>query len=233
MKQARLIIILFALLVLGFLAFAIFRNREPRYQGRTLTQWIERGASAYHQFWEQHTNSNDWPLLTSDPAFKNASEAVQQMAPQATPLLLKWLRTQDSPVKRKLGAWFENHPRLNVHIDLDRKSRLAISGFGLLGKRASPAWPALIYLTRQSDPSIRVIALKCLFNASPEKDQFVPVLRQFIQEPDVETRLLAACMFHYRFPKEAEAAGVYKMFPSVKDYPTEQGFTNQPPIIIE
>ena len=41
MKRIRLICFLVAVIVLGGLAFAIFRAREPRYEGRTLTEWIE------------------------------------------------------------------------------------------------------------------------------------------------------------------------------------------------
>ena len=40
MKRLRIISIVVAVLFPGILAIAILRAREPRYEGRTLTEWV-------------------------------------------------------------------------------------------------------------------------------------------------------------------------------------------------
>jgi hypothetical protein len=129
MKRIRLISIVVAVIVLGALAIAIFRAGEPRYQGRTLTEWIESAA-----------NNPD-----SDPERHEAENAVKQMAPDAIPWLLKWAQVRDSLPKAKLIDWLDRHPSLHLQIKgAGYYNYLAASGFQLLGNEAKPVWPILV-----------------------------------------------------------------------------------------
>ena len=68
MKRIHLISIVVAVIVLGGLAFAIFRAREPRYQGRALSEWIGDAEVTYDKF----TGPQD-----SDPHHSEADPAWQ------------------------------------------------------------------------------------------------------------------------------------------------------------
>ena len=48
MKRLRLIAILTIVLMAGLLALYLHRNREPSYQGRTLTQWWKMSSLVHH-----------------------------------------------------------------------------------------------------------------------------------------------------------------------------------------
>jgi hypothetical protein len=222
MKRARLITLLFALLVLGFLAIAVFRSREPSYQGRSLTEWIGVGGSAYIRFIDRH-HYDERRLLPDDPAWQTACHAVKQMAPQAIPLLLKWAQAQDSPLKRKAAIWLNAHPSLHLHVRTSREYHaLARQAFGMLENDAKSAWPTLIQLTFSPDPDRRLSAAMCLFNSRADQEKLVPVLLRLLHDPDTAVQRIAARDLHYRFSNEAETAGVYKMFPGMRGIPTEQ-----------
>lgn len=79
MKRLRLIIVLALVLVFGSLAVIIYRAREPRYQGRTLSEWIKQGVSAKVNFGIEGSSTNG--NLETDPSWQAASHAVKQMAP--------------------------------------------------------------------------------------------------------------------------------------------------------
>ncbi len=129
MKRIRLIVIVVAVVVLGNLSIFILRAREPRYQGRTLTEWIESAA-----------NNPD-----SDPERHEAENAIKQMSSDAIPWLLKWAQVRDSLPKAKLIDWLDRHPSLHVQIKgAGYYNYLAAFGFQLLGNEAKPAWPVLV-----------------------------------------------------------------------------------------
>ncbi len=160
MKPGRLIIILLALLLLSFLAFAIFRSKEPRYQGRTLTEWIESAR------WE-HLSPYD-----SDEEVA-AKRALKQMAPEAIPILLKWLQVKDTPLRLNLAGLVNGHPFLHMRIRYPEElNHDAVVGFELLGADAKPAWPSLIKLSEESNEQYRIYAMECLFETKLPKGNF-------------------------------------------------------------
>jgi len=73
MKRIRLVSILVAVIMLGGLAIVIHRAREPRYQGRTLSQWIKNGESLT-------INTANIPMLLLE-----ARKATRHGKPQAWP----------------------------------------------------------------------------------------------------------------------------------------------------
>src|ERR1700730_7870815 len=100
MKRIRLIGIVVAVILLGGLAIAIYRAREPRYQGRTLSEWIRDGASALNTFRMNPTANPFHP--ETDPDWQAASHAVKEIGPDAIPFLLKWVEAKDSARREKL-----------------------------------------------------------------------------------------------------------------------------------
>ncbi len=213
-------------MVLGGLGIVIYRSGEPRYQGRTLTEWIEVGSGANVKLSEQFNVDPEHP--ESDPAWQEASHAVKQMAPDAIPLLLKWVETEDSPQKKKAISWVRRHTPIHFQVHPAGYYHMkAISGFNLLGQEARPAWPVLIQWTYGTNRTRQLWAFECLAASKPDKEILLPVLTRLLSDPQKMIQVFAADVFHERYPREAAAAGVYKKFPYLTNYPDDQTWTNQ------
>jgi len=110
-------------------------EREPVYQGKTLTCWL----------------SDFWPGRNPAPEkLEQDKLAVRQIGTNAIPMLLQWISARDGPLKQKVVTWIDRHPhvpfRLESSVD---KSMLAVSGFWILGKsQAGSAVPALVEIVR-------------------------------------------------------------------------------------
>ena len=110
-------------------------EREPVYQGKTLTYWL----------------SDFWPGRNPTPEKREQNKlAVRQIGTNAIPMLLQWISAKDGPVKKKMVTWISRHSwvpfRLESSVD---KNMLGASGFRILGKpQASSAVPALVEIVR-------------------------------------------------------------------------------------
>lgn len=219
-KLMRLIgVAVVVVLFCGLAASIYLRLREPRYEGRTLTEWVYSDRSAFFQ--------EPYPYAfhpETDPVWEAAGHAVKQMAPDAIPLLLKWVQAEDSPLKSKVNDWLYKIPYIHAKIkDEDDYHFLACRGFWLLGSEAKPAWPILIRWTDPTDPdrARRHWALRCLVQSRPDKETLLPVLLRLIHDPDQSLKENASRTLHYLYPRDAEPAGVYKMFPDLLSERTE------------
>ncbi len=219
MKRLRLISIVVAVILVGGLAIAIYRDREPRYRGRILTEWIQDGEDAYVRFLSRRKDAHE--TLETETDWQDASRAVKQMAPDVIPVLSKWVQMKNSPPKRELIDWLNRHPIFHFQIPSAEDSHTtAYFGYMLLGSESKPAWPVLIQWTYSTDPERRFWALICLAASKPDKETLVPVLTRLIHAPDKGLQRAASDVFHVQFPQDAEAAGVYRMFPSLRDEKT-------------
>lgn len=126
-----------ALATLGALLWILASpgEREPVYQGKTLTWWL----------------SDFWPGRKPTPEkLEQARLAVRQIGTNAIPMLLQWISAKDGPLKQKLITWIYEHPRVPFRLESSvDKNMLAVSGFHILGKsQAGPAVPALVEIVR-------------------------------------------------------------------------------------
>lgn len=111
------------------------REREPIYQGKTLTDWL----------------SDCWPGRSPTPGkLEQDAFAVRQIGTNAIPVLLQWISAKDGPFKQKTVTWIARHPRVPFRLESSvDKNMLAVSGFMILGKaQASSAVPALVKIIR-------------------------------------------------------------------------------------
>jgi hypothetical protein len=216
MKYIRVIVIAVAVIVAGAVAIAGFRAREPRYQGRTLSEWIDEADRAAHISW--NINSASHEQLEADPDWQAARHAVKQMAPEAIPFLLDWVQAEDSPQKAKAIDWINEHGPFHSRMlsDSDSWSKASLC-FWLLGNEAKPAWPALVQLTCSKNRRRQQHGLYWLVASDADKATMLPVLTRLLHDPDKSIQIYAANVFQDRHPQEAETAGVYKMFPALKE----------------
>lgn len=216
MKNIRLISIAVAVILLGTLATAIFRDREPCYQGRSLTEWLGDGKLAYDKFMGEP--DADSGKLESDPDWQCVRHAFKQMAPEAIPFLLAWAQETDSPCKVRIIIFFEEHPHCHIKIQpAEDRNDAAQLGFMLLGDEAKPAWPVLTRWIYDADRQHRLCALACLARSKPDKQTIVPVLLHLVHDPDNIVKLAASRLFNDVSPQPAKAEGIYEKFSTLKN----------------
>src|ERR1044071_4458241 len=69
-------------------------EREPVYQGKTLTRWL----------------SDFWPGRNPTPEKVEQDKlAVHQIGTNAIPILLQWISARDGPLKQKMVRWIADH----------------------------------------------------------------------------------------------------------------------------
>jgi hypothetical protein len=134
-RAAAIMVLVLAALVALFLVRLSPSEREPVYQGKTLTYWL----------------SDFWPGRNPTPEKREQDKlAVRQIGTNAIPKLLRMISAKDGPLKKKMVTWISQHPwvpfRLESSVD---KNMLAVSGFSILGKaQASLAVPTLVEIVR-------------------------------------------------------------------------------------
>jgi HEAT repeats len=207
MKRWRIIAITAIALFVGWFALQRALNREPRYQDRTLTQWLE----VYHYSIRPHADYSDIERL------QRSTNAIKQIGSNAIPFLLKKLSAKENRVGHAFKSWVGKQRLIQFHFtDYRLENLLGLNGFWVLGKDAMCAVPALTKLTKHPDKQLRCFALNSLECINPERETFLPILIQTLHDPDPEVRAISARMLRKLYPEEAEKAGVYKMFPLLR-----------------
>jgi hypothetical protein len=218
MKRVRIIVIAVFVLLGGGLSVCLHQTREPRYQGRTLTEWLKLAGAA-----------PDYSVTV-----REATNAVKRIGTNAIPFLLKKISTRDSRFKRRLMALIDRQSIFHFHLtDEDEEVWLGATGFFILGKDAVSAVPALGELAKSPDPGVSGIAFMCIEQMDPDKEIYLPVLLGLLSHStktlEMYARPRAAEILIYRFPEEVEKAGVYKIYPRMKPATTNAVSTNAAP----
>ena len=211
-KRNRIVLIVALMFLSGGLATWILRSRErrePVYQGKTLSVWLNDLNRSFR-----------YPVL-SDPA----AEAVRQIGTNALPFLLERARSKDSRFRGKLQEWFTNQSVIPVN-----RFHFAVApyrhaearwGFQALGPGAKTAIPELVELIKDEEtadasadyalgcigseavlpltnaltndnPAVRYGASKALGMIGSEAKAAVPNLIKCLRDRDHRMRFLAA-----------------------------------------
>ena len=133
MTKRRTILIHLACGVLAVALYAILSGpREPSYQGRSLSQWLE--------VWSNTDKA--------DPTNQMVREAMDAIGAKAIPSLLAWLSCEETPLKKKvndiairIGEPFGWGPMFS-----DNRQMCAQVGFLHLGPQGRTAIPELVRL---------------------------------------------------------------------------------------
>lgn len=162
--------------LLAALAIDILLGREPRYQGRSLTSWLQ-------QSW-------DTPLMETQ-RLAEAQNAIRSIGPkQVLPKLLKLVRSEDDPISMTI-MHIGDEFRISDDIG-DRFIRwhsaedfwwLGERGFEVLGTNGAPAAEALVKLLDK--PRRLLVIGKCLESIGKPAE---PVICQALTNQDVAVR---------------------------------------------
>lgn len=174
--------------------------KEPRYQGRTLTEWLKVYDTPI-----QPQHQGDPPITLPTQTMQFAMAGVRAIGTNAIPTLLGWLQAKDSPAKMKLNTFLDRqsffHFRFKTVHDENRK---ACTAFLILGHEASAAVPKLIELTYSPDAELRRRALDSLIWIQPEKNVLFPLLLRLLKDPDPGVNGCAAFCLARDYPQEIE-----------------------------
>jgi hypothetical protein len=134
MPKRRLIIGILALGIIAALIFTLTRPREPSYQGRSLSQWLEIASDK-----------------RDTPESKPAEEAIRQIGTNALRILMGWIQEEAPRWKGRLFYTVHEMFRktgLPWRPDSQegRDQKKAVTGFRVLGPRAEAAIPDLMEL---------------------------------------------------------------------------------------
>lgn len=149
-----------AILAVGI--YGLTREREPRYQGKSLSAWLREMA-----------RKGD-----SEREIAPVKAAVRQMGAEAVPSLLKMLRRKNnSPFAPKIIELCQRFDWLRPILApkmAEEENSLARTGFDLLGPAASNAAPELIKIYHENiSESSQLCALTSLFGVAPARGQLL------------------------------------------------------------
>jgi len=192
----------------------LWLNREPRYQGITLSEWITQADTAYEMSRGQ---------AIEDPKWQASSQAVQAIGTRAVPWLVKWASDGDARTTNSMLAWLDQHALFRSQVRNTARSDVkAVVGLRLLGEQSKCTWPAFNKWTYSKSPARRLLGLVYLTSANADKATLKPVLTRLLNDPDPQVKMRAAYQFHFYFPQDAAAAGVYRLFPAFQGMQTIQ-----------
>jgi hypothetical protein len=142
MRWRKLLIVLAVVAAIIAIVVALI-PREPKYQGRTLSEWIKDSA----------------PRKSPDPETARAIEAVRRIGTNGLPWLIKWISAKEPPDWQirltkagRLPRWVRLQllPSLFGINSYYVHRRTALDGFLILGPDAAPAVPQLLQIIAES-----------------------------------------------------------------------------------
>jgi hypothetical protein len=161
-KRPRPILILLAVILLGCAALFFIGPKEPKYQGKTLTQWL------YHEF--PRLSNGSYLELVGDRVIYCDDEtdgAIVAIGTNGLPVLLRLLGARDGAIKTGFMKFANRQSVIKMHVhSAHEKHQAALLGFCWLGSNALSAVPELIKLTGDDNAEVREDALVCLWCAS-------------------------------------------------------------------
>lgn len=165
---------------------------EPRYKGRSLSQWLND--------WDTNLRFPDDVPPRSGFADAQIDAALDAIGTNAFPHLMKWLMTQESPLKERLNSLLNKQYWIRFRFTSALEWQcLAETGFQYFAKDTRPLQPALIDLTKNRNREIRLGAYEAFFFTRPDDGVFLPVCRRALKEADPRARAMAQQWFEERF----------------------------------
>ena len=203
-KRVRIALAVLFVGGLGLVAWPILREREPSYQGKPLSSWLE----------------NDDGSLEAE---QNAQRAVEKAGTNSIPTLLTMLRQSDSPLKRRVMDLSQRQRFIKVHAEMrnsgawvgfstlgsnaagatpslmeiygleacEASQRYVVRSLAAIGPAANAAIPVLLRATTNSDFIVRAESLYALVRLHTEDDVAVPALTKALHDPNGSVRFVA------------------------------------------
>jgi HEAT repeat protein len=196
LKRCRHIIVLAGCIsFLGLLAWIVFAHpREPSYEGRTLSSWLNDVAGSGFSIRGQL-------VLTASARDGAAIDAVRHMGPEAYPLLIEMLKSEDGRIKKFiLGMLGKQRSRLGL-LTADEKRLRARTTLAFLGNQAAAAWKQIL-LDPAITQDVRQLAIYQCLTPPEDAGRLIPAMVRLIAELQPDWRD-PACSAIRRFGPDA------------------------------
>jgi hypothetical protein len=191
MRRYRIYFILLCIILLALLGYALLHSREPSYEGRTLSEWMEKYASAKYLYSlstvglavsnfryipEGDIKAPDRKSLqiSLEIQMDRASNAIYRIGPKAIPYLLNWIDYEQPDWNKRLVTYFGNHWGSfgqQVSKFLFKRTALkneSVEAFQILGPAAEDAIPGLAKLLNSPKPTVAENAARALRYIGPK-----------------------------------------------------------------
>ena len=177
------------------------RAREPVYQGKRLSAWLE--AYRMHGMAGVET----WQVRQEQ---QEADEAVRHAGTNALPTLLRMLRAHDSALKAGVIRLAERKHLASIKlIPAEELNYRACWAFGVLRAKAQSAVPALLEIASQDlSGHSRYYALTALASIGPPAKEAIPSLLALATNTDSAVRLCATNALNAIDPAAAATTGM-------------------------
>jgi len=130
-KRVQVALAVLLVVFAGVIAWQVLRLREPVYQGKRLSFWLERLTGAVNR---RNQNERD-----------GAEQALRHIGTNALPVLIERLTAQDGRLKQLMTTLGEKHKLLPFHLKSAEQRRIeAVCGYEALGPLASDQVSRLI-----------------------------------------------------------------------------------------
>ena len=173
LRPAFALLLVTALALAGWLAV---HSREPKYQGRKLTGWLQALEAA--------------PDMAS-PAWRESVAAIRAIGTNGLPTLLTMLCGEDSRWRVQVVTLIQDTANVDLSESLaSADQRRARIGFQVLGRTARPAIPKLAVLAATSDPALAERAFLAMLEiGGPET---IPPLLAVLTNANPARQIMAA-----------------------------------------
>lgn len=184
-RRRRNLFLLTVGIVLTLVAILVFgREREPRYEGKKLSEWVDL-----------------YPSLGLSGDAQLAERGVRGIGTNGIPFLLKWLEYESSPTKQKVYVMLnKGMKRIGLPFDAsDRREQARAYGAAqaliALGPDAYGTINELVHVMydpkTSKSASQAVHVLRALVFESKDW-RLVPVLKEMLHDPNPKVREFAA-----------------------------------------
>ena len=169
--------------VVGWLAWRASGRREPVFEGRTLSNWLDH-----------HVASSAASPPYGSPGWKEADDAIRHIGTNGIPTLLQMLRAKDRPpwvrklieTARRFGL---RRLQYRYAVDLHEEAEYA---FEMLGSTAASAVPELIRIYEQNlSPSSQSCTALALGHIGRGAEAALPVLIHDFAHTNADVRFHA------------------------------------------
>lgn len=166
-----------SLAIWGF-AILVFRLREPRYEGKRLSEWLD-------------------PVPPYGGISTQQEVAVRAIGTNALPFLVDWLHSFGAKWPRKGFEFLQNHLPFDWNfesrfLDPATKPERALAGFQILGTNAAPAIPAILRLEANRRYGARNFAIQALKWIDVADERVLLKLIRNLRDPDATVRYNSA-----------------------------------------
>ena len=199
-KQAKRALFIVLVLLAGAVAWWAAADREPVYQGRSLSQWLESypvipvmygdGATPRYVPWGFGGFEPNFPFFPvpdeSDAEVRAAHDAVRHIGTDAIPTLLRMLRARDSALKGKAMDLFDRQNLIQIRwTKAEELNKRAVWAFYALSNKAEGCVTKVVEIANQNiSPESQACSVQALGFIGPGAKAAIPSLLKWATDAD-------------------------------------------------